>query len=182
MAAGGALLPDLRKPCILQRQARTRITLCEIEDEIEERRHGACSQRFDARHRDGGRSGMGGKGYSCAGAYETRRLASVHLLEQEVSEKDGPYLCANPISLPRPYTKSLLRASTTMNTTRSNGASPLVIESCTFISSHVARPGKTGLYGKKPKAKTRTAMGSKRFASVKLSLRRVRERAIAGAG
>lgn len=61
-----ALRAYLREPRVLQRKARASIALCKVKYEIEERGHGACGQRFDARHSHSRRSRVGGEGYGCA--------------------------------------------------------------------------------------------------------------------
>lgn len=82
------------------------------------------------------------------------------------------YLCRNLNPLSSPNTKSLLSASTTINTNLSNGASGPLPSVHPILSSHpstsyLANPSIKGLYGKKPVAKTRIATGIKRFASAR---------------
>src|SRR5690242_12166604 len=86
------------------------------------------------------------------------------------------YLWIKLIPLSLLYTKSLLSASTTMNTTLSKGASggcctdpPCFTSSRS--SSNSASPGMKGLYGKKPVAKISIATGISRFASTSSAVR-----------
>ena len=65
----------------------------------------------------------------------------------------------------------LLSASTTMNTTLLNGASSRGRPSS--CSSNFAFPGTNGLCGKKPVAKTKIEMGSRRFGKASRGLKRL---------
>lgn len=61
---------QLSEPCVLRGERGAGVALGEVEDEVEEGWDGACGKRFDAWHGDGGRSRVGGEGYSCTGADE----------------------------------------------------------------------------------------------------------------
>ena len=68
-AAAGA---DLRKPRVLRRERGAGVALGEVEDEIEEGRHGAGGEGFDARHGHGGRCCVSRERDRSAGAYQAR--------------------------------------------------------------------------------------------------------------
>lgn len=104
---------------------------------------------------------MGGKGDRGARTDEAA-FVSAACFEQR-SSRQMRYLWVNSKPLLWPYTKSDLSASTTMKTTRANAASgfSVVHGEPSWVSSKVARPGRRGLYGKKPMAKTNSARGSR---------------------